>query len=156
MGGFTMKTVHQLLQIKGNLVCSVTPETTVYAALKVMADNNVGALLVLNEGSLAGIFSERDYARKVVLRGKSSRDTQVKEIMTEKVDCVSPSQSVNECMGLMTRKHIRHLPVMENNQLAGVISIGDVVKAVISEQEFKIEQLESYITGTPTNRGVGV
>jgi len=101
-----------------------------------------------------GIFSERDYARKVALRGKSSKDTHVREIMTEKVDCVSPSQSVNECMGLMTRKHIRHLPVMDNNQLAGVISIGDVVKAVISEHEFTIEQLESYITGIPTTRGV--
>lgn len=151
-----MKTVRQLLQVKGNHVCSVAPDATVYAALKVMADNNVGALLVLNQGSLVGIFSERDYARKVSLRGKSSKDTHVKEIMTEKVDCVSPSQSVHECMGLMTQKHIRHLPVMENNQLAGVISIGDVVKAVISEQEFTIEQLESYITGIPTTRGVGV
>jgi CBS domain-containing protein len=150
-----MKTVRQLLQVKGNHVCSVLPDTTVYEALKVMAENNVGALLVLDQGRLAGIFSERDYARKVALRGKSSRDTQVKEIMTEKVDCVSPSQSVNECMGLMTQKHIRHLPVIENNQLAGVISIGDVVKAVISEQEFTIEQLESYITGIPA-RGMGL
>jgi len=151
-----MKTVRQLLQVKGNIVYSVSPETTVYAALKVMADNNVGALLVLHQGGLAGIFSERDYARKVALRGKSSKDTQVREIMTEKLDCVSPTQSVNECMELMTRKKIRHLPVLENNQLAGVISIGDVVKAVISEQEFKIEQLESYITGTPAPRGIGV
>lgn len=121
-----------------------------------MADNNVGALLVFNQGVLAVIFSERDYARKVALRGKSSKDMRVEEIMTEKVDCVSPSQSVHECMGLMTRKHIRHLPVMENNQLAGVISIGDVVKALISEQEFKIEPLESYITGIPATRDVGV
>jgi len=149
-----MKTVRQLLQVKGNHVCSVSPDTTVYSALKIMADNNVGALLVLEQGELVGIFSERDYARKVALRGKSSKDTHVREIMTEKVDCVSPSQSVNECMGLMTRKHIRHLPVMENDQLAGVISIGDVVKAVISEHEFTIEQLESYITGIPTTRGV--
>jgi len=151
-----MKTVRQLLQVKGNRVCSVAPDTSVYSALKVMDDNNVGALLVLSQGVLAGIFSERDYARKVALRGKSSKDTRVEEIMTEKVDCVSPSQSVHECMGLMTRKHIRHLPVMENSQLVGVISIGDVVKAVISEQEFTIEQLESYITGIPTTRGVGV
>jgi CBS domain-containing protein len=151
-----MKTVRQLLQVKGNHVCSVAPDTTVYSALKVMDDNNVGALLVLSQGVLVGIFSERDYARKVALRGKSSKDTRVEEIMTEKVDCVSPSQSVNECMGLMTQKHIRHLPVMESSQLVGVISIGDVVKAVISEQEFTIEQLESYITGIPATRGVGV
>lgn len=151
-----MKTVRQLLQVKGNHVCSVSPDATVYEALKVMADNNVGALLVLNQGVLVGIFSERDYARKVALRGKSSKDTRVEEIMTEKVDCISPSQSVHECMGLMTQKHIRHLPVMENNRLAGVISIGDVVKAVISEQEFTIEQLESYITGVPSTRGVGM
>lgn len=151
-----MKTVRQLLEIKGKHVCSVSPDTTVYSALKVMDENNVGALLVLDRGELVGIFSERDYARKVALRGKSSRDTRVQEIMTEKVDCVSPSQSVHECMGLMTKKHVRHLPVMESNQLAGVISIGDVVKAVISEQEFTIEQLESYITGVPTSRGVSV
>jgi len=150
-----MKTVRQLLQVKGNHVCSVSPDTTVYGALRVMADNNVGALLVLSQGDLVGIFSERDYARKVALRGKSSRDTLVKEIMTERVDCVNPTQSVHECMGLMTQKHIRHLPVMENNQLAGVISIGDVVKAVISEHEFTIEQLESYINGVPTPRSVG-
>jgi CBS domain-containing protein len=151
-----MKTVRQLLQVKGNHVCSVAPDTTVYSALKVMDDNNVGALLVLSQGVLVGIFSERDYARKVALRGKSSKDTRVEEIMTEKVDCVGPSQSVHECMGLMTQKHIRHLPVMESSQLVGVISIGDVVKAVISEQEFTIEQLESYITGIQATRGVGV
>lgn len=151
-----MKTVRQLLQVKGNKICSVTPQTTVFEALEVMAANNVGALLVLEDGRLAGIFSERDYARKVVLKGKTSKDTPVSEIMTEKVDCVSPSQSVRECMGLMTEKHIRHLPVVENGQLIGVISIGDVVKAIISDQEFTIEQLESYITGSsPVTRGFG-
>jgi CBS domain-containing protein len=150
-----MKTVRQLLQVKGTRVCSVTPETTVYQALGVMAEHNIGALLVLSQGELVGIFSERDYARKVALRGKSSRDTRVEEIMTEKVDCVGPTQSVHQCMELMTQKHIRHLPVMENGRLVGVISIGDVVKAVISEQEFTIEQLESYITGVPTIRTAG-
>lgn len=148
-----MKTVCQLLQVKGNRVCSVSPETTVYEALRVMAEHNIGALLVLRQSELVGIFSERDYARKVALCGKSSRDTRVEEIMTGKVDCVSPAQSVHQCMELMTQKHIRHLPVVENGQLVGVISIGDVVKAVISEQEFTIEQLESYITGIPAIRG---
>jgi CBS domain-containing protein len=149
-----MKTVRQLLQVKGDRICAVTPETTVYRALRVMADNNVGALLVLESTQLIGIFSERDYARKVALRGKSSKDTPISEIMTQKVDCVSPSQSMRECMSLMTDKHIRHLPVMESGQLVGVISIGDVVKAIISDQEFTIEQLESYITGSvPLARG---
>jgi CBS domain-containing protein len=155
-GRLAMKTVYQLLQVKGNKICSVTPDITVYDALKVMDENNVGALLVLEGGALVGIFSERDYARKVALKGKTSRDTPVREVMTEKVNCVAPSQSVQECMAMMTDKHIRHLPVMENSQLAGVISIGDVVKAIISEQEFTIEQLESYITGSPPmTRGFG-
>ncbi len=151
-----MKTVRQLLETKGRQICSVSPETTILDALKLMAERNVGALLVLQEGRLAGIFSERDYARKVVLKGKSSRETQVLEVMTQKVDCVSPSQSVRDCMSLMTVKHIRHLPVIESDQLVGVISIGDVVKAVISEQEFTIEQLESYIAGAPVTRGLDV
>jgi CBS domain-containing protein len=150
-----MKTVRQLLQFKGNKVCSVHPQATVYDALKIMDENNVGALLVLEAGELVGIFSERDYARKVVLRGKTSRETQIHEIMTLKVDCVNPSQSVRECMSVMTEKHIRHLPVMDNGELTGVISIGDVVKAIITDQEFTIEQLESYITGgSPLSRGV--
>jgi CBS domain-containing protein len=151
-----MKTVRQVLQVKGNSICSVTPDVVVYEALKVMDQNNVGALLVLEGGALVGIFSERDYARKVALKGKTSRGTLVREVMTGKVNCVAPSQSVQECMAMMTDKHIRHLPVMENSQLTGVISIGDVVKAIISEQEFTIEQLESYITGsTPMTRGFG-
>ena len=149
-----MKTIRQVLQAKGNKICAVTPESTIYDALKVMDDNNIGALLVLREGQLVGIFSERDYARKVALKGKSSKETRVSEIMTEKVDCIGSSHSVRECMGLMTDKHIRHLPVMEEGQLAGIISIGDVVKAIISEQEFTIEQLESYINGSaPVGRG---
>ncbi len=142
-----MRTVNQLLQAKGSDVLSVTSETTVYSALTLMAEKNVGALLVLDGGNLTGIFSERDYARKVVLHGKSSKDTPVREIMTSRVVCIRPDQTIEECMALMTDKHIRHLPVIEGDRVVGVISIGDVVKAVISEQSFMIEQLENYITG---------
>jgi CBS domain-containing protein len=141
-------TVNQLLQAKGHEVWSVTPDTSVYDALKVMAEKNIGALLVMEGGQLAGIFSERDYARKVILKGKSSKEMSVKEIMTDKVDYVRPSESVRGCMALMTEKHHRHLPVLEGGQVIGMISIGDVVKAIISDQEFTIGQLESYITGS--------
>ena len=143
-----MNTVNQLLHVKGRDIWSVTPNTSVFDALQVMADKNIGALLVMEGDQLAGIFSERDYARKVILKGKSSKELSVYEIMTEKVDCVRPSQSVRECMTLMTEKHHRHLPVVEGEQVVGMVSIGDVVKAIISDQEFTIEQLESYITGS--------
>ncbi|MEW5979285.1 MAG: CBS domain-containing protein [Acidobacteriota bacterium] len=142
-----MKTVRQLLNVKGTEVYSVTPQTSVYDALKVMADKNVGALLVLDDSGLLGIFSERDYARKVILKGKSSKEMVVSEIMTSKVDSVSPDDSVRACMQLMTEKHIRHVPVLDGGRLVGLISIGDVVKAIISDQEFVIEQLEHYIAG---------
>lgn len=142
-----MKTVSQLLQTKGSQVWSISPEALVIDALKLMAEKGIGALVVLEAGQVVGIVSERDYARKVSLQGKSSKSTPVREIMTEKVIFVHPEQTVADCMALMTNKRIRHLPVMENDHLIGVISIGDVVKAVISEQEFMIEQLESYITG---------
>jgi len=143
-----MKTVKQLLQGKGSDVWSVAPTTSVFEALALMAGKNVGALLVLKAGQLVGIFSERDYARKVVLQGKTSKDTPVSEIMTSKVVYVRPEQTIEDCMALMTDKHIRHLPVLaDDHQVLGVISIGDVVKAVISEQSFIIEQLENYITG---------
>jgi len=112
-----------------------------------MAEKNVGALLVIDEERLVGIVSERDYARKVVLKGKSSKDTLVKEIMTEKVVYIRPDESIEECMALMTEKHFRHLPVIDNGTLIGVISIGDVVRTVISEQKFIIAQLENYISG---------
>ena len=112
-----------------------------------MANKNVGSLLVLENGQLIGLFSERDYARKVILKGKSSRDTPVREIMSSRVVYVRPNQTVGECMALMTDKRVRHLPVIEDKQLVGLISIGDVVKAIISEQEFLIHQLENYITG---------
>ena len=143
-----MKTVRELLRNKGYDVWSIGPDATVYEALTLMAGKDVGALLVLdNAGQLVGILSERDYARKIVLKGKTSRETPVREIMTEKVVWVRPDQTIEECMALMTNKRIRHLPVQEEGRLLGVISIGDVVKDIISEQGFVIEQLENYITG---------
>jgi CBS domain-containing protein len=140
-----MKTVRQLLQSKGSAVYSVTPEASVFDALKLMADKNIGALLVVSGGKLAGIMSERDYARKVILHGKSSHDMLVREIMSEKVVTVQPEQTVEDCMTLMTGKRIRHLPVVNGDKIVGLLSIGDLVKEVIAEQEQTIKQLESYI-----------
>jgi CBS domain-containing protein len=140
-----MKSVRQLLQAKGREVHSITPDARVFEALKLMADKDVGALVVLEGGRLAGILSERDYARKVILQGKSSHDITVRDIMTGKVITVTPDQTVEECMSLMTGKRIRHLPVTEGGRLAGLLSIGDLVKEVIAEQEQTIRQLESYI-----------
>jgi CBS domain-containing protein len=142
-----MLTVRQLLRAKGYDVWSIKPDASVYDALKLMADKEVGALMVLQGETLVGVISERDYARKVILKEKSSMGTPVREIMTPQVICVSPEQTIRECMALMTDKHVRHLPVLENERLVGIISIGDVVKAIISHQEFMIEQLESYIQG---------
>ncbi|MEE9571322.1 MAG: CBS domain-containing protein [Gammaproteobacteria bacterium] len=143
-----MKFVGELLSAKGTDVWSVTPEQTVLAALVLMAEKEVGALMVLEGEALVGIFSERDYARKVVLKDKSSRDTPVSEVMSAPVITVGPDQSIEECMSLMTEKRTRHLPVLENEKLIGLISIGDVVKAVILDREAVIGQLEGYITGT--------
>ncbi|MBK8726366.1 MAG: CBS domain-containing protein [Holophagaceae bacterium] len=143
-----MKPITHLLAEKGNGFWSVSPEATVFQALELMAVRNVGAVLVMEGERLAGIFSERDYARKVALEGRSSKDTLVKDIMTTKVVCVTPTQSVEDCMALMTDKRIRHLPVIDGDTVLGIISVGDVVKAVISEQTFTISQLEHYITGT--------
>jgi CBS domain-containing protein len=140
-----MKTIQEILQSKPHGVLSISPEASVLDALRLMAEKEVGALVVLENERLAGIFSERDYARKVILHGKSSKDTPVREIMTAKVVYVRPEQSVEDCMALMTDKRIRHLPVLQDNRVIGVISIGDVVKEVISEQRFVIEQLEQYI-----------
>lgn len=144
-----MSTVRDMLRSKGHDVWSIGCDVTVYEALKLMAEKNVGAVLVMDGGSLMGILSERDYARKVALHGKTATDTSVGEIMTERVVYVHPEQKTEECMALMTDKRVRHLPVLEEDQVVGVISIGDVVKAIISQQEFIIEQLEHYITGTP-------
>lgn len=140
-----METVSQLLQDKGGGVLSVTPATSVYDALKLMAEKNVGALLVMEGAALRGIMSERDYARKVILLGKSSQDIAVRDIMSDKVVTVSPTQTVDACMALMTDRRIRHLPVVDNGRVIGVLSIGDLVKAVIAEQQQTIQQLESYI-----------
>jgi CBS domain-containing protein len=144
-----MKTVKDILEAKGHNVISITPETTVFESLKIMADKNVGALVVLEGETVAGIMSERDYARKVILHGKSSRELQVREIMTPRVYYVRLDQNVQDCMALITDKHVRHLPVMEGDRLIGIISIGDVVKAIIAEHESTIKLLENYITGSP-------
>jgi CBS domain-containing protein len=143
--GDVMKTLKQLLQSKPHGILTIAPEARVFDALKLMAEKNVGALLVVDSGKLVGIITERDYARKVILKGKSSLDTPVREIMTNAVLYVHPDQSVEQCMALMTDKRVRHLPVMDGGQLIGVLSIGDLVKETISEQEFMIKQLESYI-----------
>lgn len=140
-----MNTLRQLLQTKGSAVYSVTPESSVFDALKLMAEKNVGALLAIADGRIAGIMTERDYARKVILFGKSSRDMMVREIMSEKVLMVQPGQTVEECMALMTNKRVRHLPVMDGDKLIGLLSIGDLVKEVIADQEQTIRQLEHYI-----------
>ncbi|MEE9616898.1 MAG: CBS domain-containing protein [Anaerolineae bacterium] len=142
-----MKTVKEILQVKGYDTWSVAPDVPVYDALKLMADKNVGAVLVIDAGNLVGIMSERDYARKVILKGKSSKEILVREIMTEKVLCVRPDQTIKECMVLMTDKRVRHLPILEDDRLIGVISIGDVVNSIISEQEYVIERLGAYIWG---------
>jgi CBS domain-containing protein len=142
-----MHTVRQLLQVKGNHVWSVTPQTTVYAALELMAAQNIGAVLVMDGEKIVGIFTERDYARKVILKGKTSKTVTVGELMTTDVLYVSPDDTMDNCMALMTGKRARHLPVLENGKLVGLISIGDVVKAVIADREILIRELERYITG---------
>lgn len=138
--------IAQVLTRKGNDAWVVKPEETVYEAIETMATKGVGALLVLSEGRLVGIVSERDYARKVILRGKSSRTTEVREIMASPAIFVAPTESVTECMAIMTRNRIRHLPVIEKDRILGVVSIGDIVKWIVSEQEQIIEQLHNYIS----------
>ena len=142
-----LRNVRMVLDSKGTEVFTVSPNTPVLDALKLMAEKKIGAVLVVENGKVAGIMSERDYARKVALKGKTAEKTPVSEIMTEHVIYVEPSQPIEECMALMVGKRIRHLPVLEDGKLAGIISIGDVVKALISEQQTLIEQLESYIRG---------
>ena len=143
-----MNTVRTVLKAKSASVWTIRPDATAYEALRVMADKDVGALLVLNsEGKLVGVFSERDYARKVILKGRSSKETLVSELMTELVYYVSPDHTINDCMTIMSAKHIRHIPIIDNGMLMGIISIGDVVNSLISEHMATIRDLENYITG---------
>ena len=143
-----MKTsIRNILQTKGSTVHSVSPQTSVFDALRKMEEANVGALVVMDGDKLAGIISERDYARKIVLMGRTSPDTPVSAIMSTKVICATPEQTVEECMGMMTAKAVRHLPVLDHKTVVGIVSIGDLVKTIIGEQQFVIEQLESYIHG---------
>jgi len=142
-----MQTVSQLLRVKGSQLFSVAPTDSVLRAIEIMATCHVGALLVMNQGSLLGIISERDYARKVILKNRSSHDTPVGDIMTSPAVTVTPEDTVHHCMELMTRCRFRHLPVVEAGRVVGMLSIGDLVKAVIEEQTQQIEQLERYIAG---------
>lgn len=142
-----MQTVADILNAKGNSVWTISPDTTVFDALKTMADKNVGALVVLSGEEVVGLISERDYARKVILHGKSSREISVSEIMSTNIHSVRPDQNIEDCMEEMTDKRVRHLPVLDKNRLAGLISIGDVVKAIIDNQDATIKHLENYITG---------
>ncbi|MDA9983319.1 CBS domain-containing protein [Gammaproteobacteria bacterium] len=142
-----MTTIAQLMKNKGHEVWSVPPADLVFDAIKSMAEKGIGALLVMEADKLVGIFSERDYARKIVLEGRSSRNTSVEDIMTRDVIRAGPDQSIEECMSIMTENHIRHLPVVENDRVVGMVSIGDLVKVIIVEQKELITQLERYISG---------
>ncbi|WP_161888104.1 CBS domain-containing protein [Pontibacter russatus] len=142
-----MGTVRHILQKKGSSAFSIDPNATVYRALELMVERDVGSLLVIDNGRFVGIFTERDYARKVMLKGKSSKDTFIHDIMSEHPISVTPDATVEECMSLMTQRYIRYLPVLEENELVGLISIGDIVKYIIEDQKFIIENLEHYITG---------
>lgn len=142
-----MKTVKEILEAKGSEIWSVHPSDTVLDSLRLMADKGIGSLLVMDGEKLMGIVTERDYARKVILEGKSSRDTSVSDVMTRKVLCVSPERTVDECMALMTDKRARHLPVVDHKRVVGVVSIGDLVKTLINEQQILIDQLQHYISG---------
>lgn len=142
-----MKTVEQVLGEKGSEVYTIGPDASVFEALELMADKGIGALLVLEGGKPVGMLSERDYARKVILKGHSSRETRVSEIMSTELHFARPRQTVEECMAVVTEKRARHLPVLVNGKVAGMISIGDLVKAIIAHQQYVIEQMESYIAG---------
>ena len=141
-----MGKVRDILKTKGRAVFSVEPSITVYSAIEQMCEKNIGGLLIVENGNLKGIFTERDYARKLILKGKSSKDTTISELMTKNPITVTPDNTIEDCMGVMSDKRIRHLPVVEDNQLIGMISIGDLVKHIIEEQKSIIEHLEHYIT----------
>ena len=137
--------VSQILKTKGNKIWSIASQETAYKALQLMSEKNLGAVLVIDKGEVVGIFTERDYARKVILKGKSSKTTPVSELMTKEVLFVDPGTSVEDCMALMIEKCVRHLPVMENKKLVGLVTVGDVVKQLIVDQKFKIQELERYL-----------
>lgn len=141
-----MKKVEKLLASKSHDLWHIGPEDSVYNAIKLMEDKEIGALAVLRNDTLIGIISERDYARKVILKNRSSKETKIKEIMTRQVYYTFPEQDIEECLAIMTRHHVRHLPVLQNSEIVGMISIGDVVREIISEQQFKIEHLEHTIS----------
>jgi CBS domain-containing protein len=147
IGGAVKMSVRHILKQKGSHVFSIGPDETVYAAIKLMATEDVGSLAVLDDGKLVGIITERHYARNVFLKGRASPQTRVGDVMEREVVCVRPDQSVEECMAIMTARRVRHLPVIHDGQLQGIVSIGDIVKSIISKREFVIEQLEHYIQG---------
>lgn len=137
-----MYTVNDILRSKGNDIWSIAPQTTAYKALQIMSEKDVGALLVIDEGKLVGIFSERDYARKVILKGRYSKGILVSELMTSEISSINPESTIKDCMALITAKRIRHLPVMSNERLIGIVTIGDIVNQIILDQDFTIQQLE--------------
>ncbi|RJQ50607.1 MAG: CBS domain-containing protein [Nitrospiraceae bacterium] len=142
-----MLKIKDVLKRKGSTICSIGPNETVHKALEVMAEKDIGALMVIDEGKVAGIFSERDYARKVILKGKSSKETLIGELMTRDVYSIGSDKSIEECLALMTTAHIRHLPVYEDNHLAGIVTLGDIATMIIEQQKVTINVLENYITG---------
>jgi len=143
-----MNCVSDILKAKGSDLCTISPTATVYVGLQQMAEKDVGAILIVEDGQLIGIFTERDYSRKVILKGKSSLTTPIKELMVRDILYVSPSDTIDDCMAIMTEKQIRHLPVMHEGELVGLVSMRDVVNHVISHKNFKIKELEKYITGS--------
>lgn len=142
-----MTTINDLLRDKASDIWTVEPDDSVYHALELMAEKNIGVVLVMDSGHLVGLLSERDYARKLILANRSSRDTAVRDVMTTRVAYVAPTKEVEACLALMTDKRFRHLPVMDNGKLVGLVSIGDLVKAIIADKQYTIDQLESYIAG---------
>jgi len=140
-----MKIAREILESKGHEICSIDPDSSVFDALRLMADKDVGAVLVMRDEKLVGIVSERDYARKIVLEGKTSKDARVEDVMIRRVLCAAPDRTIEECLALMTDKRARHLPIVEKKHVIGIVSIGDLVKAIIAEQKFEIERLQQYI-----------
>ncbi len=150
----SMTTIGQVLQTKGHDFFAISPQETAYEALEIMADRDVGALLVIEGGKLAGVFSERDYARKVILKGKSSKSTTVGELMSSPPICAGPALTIRDCMALMIGNHIRHLPIVDRGAIIGIVSIGDIVNVITREQDTAIQVLENYVTGNDWGAGI--